>query len=417
MPATITVIGKDAAAVPPVDGTAYIQMINMPLTSLTKKIEAMALGIEVVGTMWGETDPLLFVTDEPFKGKRVVLDRDDLVVALTPPLVAGKPQVPSWLLAWTATADGPARASSLSVGALALYYGPPDFQTAHHFDTWLYPQRVNYIANPSFEALNNKYWASSGTFTRVYSDVDGFAGQFVGENIVVEANSFPIDRLGDIWTIQMLIKGTGRVAVGLVYWTEEYDRTHVDWGDELWELSPNAYTHIRVLRNCSEAVEGMLRLQVEEGTGITIDKVLCEPGPLTDWQYFDGDEQYGAKDDFSWYGVRGESYSLWYNNKRSVLSRIFAPQSYTGSTFTEQDSHGLVYNWVPAGTVVNQHIDVLRPDDLKTPPAVKTGVMPDDVADPIFGVPGGTLNVLTTVGARVHTAAADEEVEIAKVSP
>jgi hypothetical protein len=193
-----------------------------------------------------------------------------------------------------------------------------------------------------------------------------------------------------------------------VYWRASYEQTFVDWGAERWDLSPNTFLHIKVLRGAYEAVEAMLRIQVEGGTGITIDRVLAEPGPLLDWPYFDGDTQFGAKDDFSWYGVRGESYSLWYNNKRSIVSRLFAMPKYSGTVYTEQDDHGLAYNWVPAGTVVAQHVDVLRPNDLKAAPIVKTGIMPDDVADPIFGVPGGNANILTTEGSLVITPATEE---------
>ena len=266
----------------------------------------------------------------------------------------------------------------------------------------MYPQRVNYICNPSFEAINNKYWASNGTFQRVHSEVGGFAGKFTGGNLIIESNTFPIDKHMGIWTIQMVIKGTGRLTVGLVHWSEEYSATSADWGDELWELSDTGFTTIKVTRECPEAVEGMLRLQVEEGEGVTIDKVLCEPGPLLDWPYFDGDEQYGALSDYSWYGTRGESFSFWYNNRRSIVSRLYAPSATT--------TEGLAYNWVPAGTEIIQHLDVLRPNDLKTPALAKTGVMPDSFADPVFGVEGGTANVLTAAGITLFTTGGENVV-------
>ena len=239
------------------------------------------------------------------------------------------------------------------------------------------------------------------------------SGRFTGSNLVVESNTFPVpDNSGKVWSIQMLIKGTGRAAIGLVSWTDAYDATYVDWGRERWDLGVNSLIHLKTMRRASEAVEAMLRIEVEGSADITITRVLVEPGPLTDWRYFDGDEQYGAPDDFSWYGTPYESYSLWYNNKRSITSRLFAQPQYPGTVFTEQDDHGLAYNWVPAGTVVAHHLDVLRPYDLKTPPPEKTGVMPNTTTDPAFGVVPGTSNViapdgnliLTTDGEEVHTA-------------
>ena len=399
---------------------AYIRFEEFNLVGLTKKVEVMAIGIEVCNdsggdiSLWGETNPLILVSDEMFPNGRVTLDKDDTLTAIEDPaLTAGK----KWLLSWTHTTQGVSgledataeqRAASITIGDLAILIGPPDYQAAHHFDAWLYPQRVNYIANPSFEAVNNKYWATNGTFSRVPSMVGGYAGKFTGEQLVIESNTFPVDKNDGQWTVQMLIQGTGLLSVGLVSWDATYDTTSCDWGGERWELSQEILLHVKSVRQCFEAAEAMLIIRVE-GSGDTIlDQVLCEPGVLIDWPYFDGDSQYGAPDDFSWYGDRGESYSLWYNNRRSIISRLFLQPTYSGSVSTETTPYGLAYNWVAAGTVVAQHLDVLRPEDLKTPPLPKSVVMPDTLEDPIFGVPGGTANVLTTESTLVMTTYSDE---------
>ena len=393
---------------PSVSGlVVYTFFTSFSLAELQEKTEAVALGIEAVGALWGETDPLILVTDEPFP-TRLILDADDVITAYEAPEVNNL----RWLLSWNDNADGAIRVAGLTMGDIAVSIGPPDFQEAHHFDAWMYPQRVNYIANPSFEAVSNVYWGTSGTFARVDSDMGGFAGEFTGADVVVESNTFPIDKNDGIWTFQLLIKGDGLLSVGFVYWSERYDTTHVDWGEERIVLNPDTFTPVKVMRRSSEAVEGMLRLQVQGGAGVTIDRVLAEPGPLLDWPYFDGDEQYGADDDFSWYGTRGESYSLWYNNKRSIISRVFTKPTYTGTVYTEEDDHGLAYNWVPAGTVVDYHFDVLRPYDLKTPPVWKDGVLPDSATDPEFGVPIPD-NVLTTNYVVVLDSRDNEEVFIA----
>jgi hypothetical protein len=402
----------DTIAVNPevIETFEYTLFTEFPLLELDHKVGVMALGVEAVGTMWGETDPLILVTDLPFPNGRTVVAPDDVVTGYQDPKVGDQ----RWLLAWDLNADGALRVASLRMGDIAVSIGPPDYQSSHHFNAWLYPQRVNYIANPSFEAVTNQYWGTNGAFARVVSDIDAdeFAGQFTGADIVVESNTFPIDKNDGIWTTQLLIKGTGLLSLGLVFWSEAYDKTYVDWGEARYVLNPDTFTPIKAMRTCSEAVEGMLRLQVEGGTGITIDRVLAEPGPLIDWPYFDGDEQYGAQDDFSWYGVRGESFSLWYNNRRSVVSRIFTQPTYTGSVQTEETNHGLAYNWVPAGTIVDYHLDVLRPDDLKQPPIPKSGVMPTDATDPLFGVPWSD-NVLTSQYLVVLTAPGTDEVFIA----
>jgi hypothetical protein len=387
-----------------INSTAYTFFSAFLLNGLTAKVEVMAMGVEAVGSLWGETNPLIMVTTDPFPQGRNVLASDDQITAFEDPSVGGL----RWMFSWTDNPDGAIRVAGLTFGDIAVSLGPPDYQSSHHFDAWLYPQRVNYIANPSFERPDNVYWGTNVGFSRVPSDVGGFAGQFSGSDVVVESNVFPIDKNDGIWTTQLLVKGTGLLAVGFVFWNERYDATYVDWGPERWELTESGYLPIKVLRRCSEAVEGMLRLQVEGGGGITIDRVLMEPGPLLDWPYFDGDEQYGALDDFTWYGERGASYSLWYNNKRSIVSRAFTRPTHTGTVFTEENDSGLVYSWVPAGTVVDYHLDVLRPDDLKTPPLPKSGVLPDDTADPVFGVPGGHLNLLTASGELLFTSESEE---------
>ena len=74
LPVSITTTSK---------GTAQVDFSSFVLTGLTKKVEVMAMGVEVVGTFWGETNPLLFVTDEPFPNGRIVLDKnEDAILAV-----------------------------------------------------------------------------------------------------------------------------------------------------------------------------------------------------------------------------------------------------------------------------------------------------------------------------------------------
>jgi len=128
----------------------------------------------------------------------------------------------------------------------------------------------------------------------------------------------------------------------------------------------------------------MVRIEAQ-GVNLTIDKVLAEPGFLKDWLYFDGDERYGARDDFSWYGGatrRGASYSLWYNHRKAVTSRLFArtvdPNDPSANvTDEDMEEQGLVYRWVPAGITVVPHLDVLYAHDVQNPvPAKAAGVLP-----------------------------------------
>ena len=270
------------------------------------------------------------------------------------------------------------------------------------------------IANPSFEAPGEsatpnvpKFWSANGPITRVSGGAPGagaWAGQATGdgERTVMESNIFST-RMGDHsseqWTVQLMAKGVGKLKVGLVHWDADYRSTSVDWGvNETWDLADGSWTHVATHRRAPEAAVAMVRLELM-GDELTIDRVLAERGYLKDWLYFDGDERYGARDDFSWYGGsnrKGATYSLWYNHRKAVTGRLFArtvdpndpSQNVTDEDMEEQ---GLVYRWVPAGITVVPHMDVFYPFDPQNPlppkgdsylPYYDEDETPDGVLDP-----------------------------------
>ena len=318
---------------------------------------------------------LIFVTNTPFAGEMRVVQDGDGITASPDSNLAGASN--RWLFNWADKPDGGTEIITYSEGPLLLSLGPPDFEPAHTQHVWLYPQRANMIANPSFEKSSppTAYWTTNGTITRVPLvnppiSAGRFAGRFqYGSGIVVaESNLFPTNR-DEHWTIQFMAKGVGDCKVGFVWWDDDYDQTSVDWGTETWRLDPDVFVHISVCRSPVQTYQGMLRIECSSGD-MTIDQVLCERGFLKDWSYFDGDTDYGMRDDFTWYGgeVRqGGSYSLWYNHKRAVFGRMFAREVEDDELVTDEvvASHGTSYQWVPAGTNVTPHLDVLYPNDLK----------------------------------------------------
>ena len=275
---------------------------------------------------------------------------------------------------------------TITEGPLLLSLGPPDFEPSHTQHVWLYPQRANMIANPSFEKPSPPagYWASNGSITRIALvnppiSAGRFAGRFqYGGIVVAESNTFPTGR-EEYWTIQFMARGLGDMKVGFVYWDDDFDAVSVEWGEETWQLDPNTFIHISVIRFPVQTYQGMLRIEATGGD-LTIDQVLVEKGFLKDWPYFDGDTDYGARGDFSWYGgeVRqGGSYSLWYNHKAAVFGRMFARQIEDTTLITDEvmRAQGICYDWVPAGTIVTPHIDVLYPNDLQLVVPDKVGVL------------------------------------------
>lgn len=386
----------------------YIMINEFPLTGMDPA-EVVAVGFYYSGSVGGKTNPLIMVSNTPFPTKIVIKDGDS-ITALPDTTLTGSNR---WLLNWAVPGTG-ATTVNLSEGPLALAKGPPAFETSHTQHVWLYPERCNYIANPSFEAPGTNFWSTNGAITRV-ADPSPQGGAWAGYftfggfgAVIAESNKFLTDH-EEYWTIQLMAKGNGNLKVGLVYWRDEYDETMVDWGDETWPLSPDAYSHIAVCRMPVQTYEAMVRIECS-GTQMSLDRVLCEKGFLKDWMYFDGDTTYGARDDFSWYGGatrQGASYSLWYNNKNAIFGRLFHRNINVddATLVTDQDvilENGLVYRWVPAGINVTPHIDVLYPEDTQAPlPPKPAGVLAYKTDDTDLGGvinpwPSGTFSPIAT---------------------
>jgi hypothetical protein len=337
-----------------------------------------AAALVLVGSYGGTTNPIIYVTDDPFPAA-VILDPEDTLIARPISAVPGNRALFSWpIFVVGATQTAP------TGGSVAVLEAPPDYEMAYTQHAWLYPQRVNFVANPSFE-LGTNHWRTNRALTRVAASPTlpaapgggGWYGKFAGTGpVVAETNTFPlmtrVQQTGDLWTIQAMVRGTGKLRVGMIAWEPEFLDTLSDWGDdtEVWDLPPNGFLHVFAMRRSAESTTGLVRFECDGGE-MHIDNVLAEPDWLKDWQYFDGDSTYGARDDFTWYGGenrKGQSFSTWYNHKRAVTGRLFAWD--IGSedfiiTDEEVEAQGYVYKWVPAGVRVTPHLDVLHPGDIQ----------------------------------------------------
>ena len=346
----------------------YVMFSSFPFTGLAPNEAKAAVFLRA-------DDTIIFGTNTPFAGEmRIVKDGDAITASPDSTLVGASNR---WLFNWADAPQAGGTIVTISEGPLLLSLGPPDFEPAHTQHVWLYPQRANMIANPSFEKSSppTAYWSSNGTVTRVALvnppiSAGRFAGRFEygGGIVVAESNTFPTMR-EEYWTIQFMARGLGDMKVGFVYWDDDFEAVSVDWGNETWQLDPNTFIHISVCRFPVQTYQAMLRIEATGGD-LTIDQVLCEVGFLKDWPYFDGDTDFGMREDFTWYGgeVRqGGSYSLWYNHKRAVFGRMFAREVADDELVTDEvvAAQGISYGWVPAGTNVTPHMDVLYPHDLQ----------------------------------------------------
>lgn len=371
-------------------------------------------------------DPLVYYTYPHF------LDGNILNVPADPDVtVASVPQ--RWMLGWTGanTLADPLKvtANGMSVSLQSIPFSAAGAQTV-----WVLPQRVNYIANPSFERSNTDFWrvSENSTLDVVTSESDPIDGVSFGwlqsgkhamvayntevlsqsflskydpsRRIYVAANS--VSHYEEQYTFQAKVSGRGYLRVGLAGYFPDSDSYITDWGlkqdglNEEWELQPSGAMSISGLRNKIDSDINDARLVFEargyfEGETfvppvLVLDDVLLEPGALIDWPYFDGDSTYGMESiqgdadssDYSWYGnvpyadKQGASYSLWYNHKSVIAGRLFGRVVDDDALYTSTDeqSDGLVYQWAPAGAVFIPKFNVLTSLDPQIPPA------PDPIA-------------------------------------
>ena len=188
----------------------------------TSTVSAAALVLE--GTHGGTVDPIIYLTDTPFEGG-VVMHQDDALIARPVPALAGSRSLFGWPVYFIPPlpATPPTTVQPVE-GSVAVLLAPPTFEASYTQHAWLYPQRVNMIANPSFETNpGTNHWRTSGTIVHVAASPTvpsapgggAFYGKITGTApLVAESNLFPIHHnaaVRDQWTIQAMIRGTGKV--------------------------------------------------------------------------------------------------------------------------------------------------------------------------------------------------------------
>lgn len=400
----------------PIGRNVYVVFNNpldIPDTFPIARVRAVAFVYQ--GTLAGVTNPIMFVTNTPFGGIPQIFRNNDSIVARADTNANSN----KWWLGWaipSGTTIDPTE------GPLALLKGAPTFETSHTHHAWMYPQRVNLVANPSFE-YGITHWRTDGTLTQVSTPSPGGgyrAGHFTGTGrLVTESNYFPTQigrHIEPNWTIQAMIKGSGKVRIGLVSWPADFREPYTDWGDEgeIKDLGSGSFLHLYALRKIGDAEVAQVRIEVKGALDTTpvdmvLDNVCCEPDFLLGWPYFDGDTTYGGLDDFSWYpdtdGTvhKGKTFSLWYNHRRAVGGRLFAWSiAETDPTITDEEvaKQGYVYEWVPAGTRVRPHWDVLYAGDVHQPVSEVAGSPVTDIDDPWIPAdtepPSKPLNLVAT---------------------
>lgn len=266
---------------PPIDPASYLRWWPLLYTAPMPRINQGTEEVLVTATTYDavcrcEDEYVIFATDTPFRQKtKTVFRNGDGISGLLDILTNNR-----WLFGWSAS-NG--ILNSVAEGTTALYTGPPKFESSRLQHVWLFPQRVNYAANPSFEYSDGFWQSNKGSLTRV-SESGGYPSAhsgYVGAQIplsplpqfaptdrlyVRSSKFFPNERT---ITFQLMAKGHGTVRVGLETYSRDYMEHSADWGEgtdlvfQEWELSSEHYVQMKGIRTLPDTgYEASLLIEV-----------------------------------------------------------------------------------------------------------------------------------------------------------
>jgi len=157
------------------------------------------------------------------------------------------------------------------------------------------------------------------------------------------------------------VAGT-KINLALVALDVAYNTLTTQWarqvGDE-WKLY-STWQRIDCIFQPMDDVLAVVPHFEADGT-FDLDMVLLEDSWAIN-DYWDGDSLTGMPGDFTWQGQVAQSYSFYYTNRRITAARLFGEYKEGQVTLP-----ALISDWVPSGTTVYTHWDVLSEFDTKHP--------------------------------------------------
>jgi hypothetical protein len=329
----------------------------IPPGTTAKQVYVAAAVFYIVGTVGTTTNPWVLITSDPFQ---------DVVY---PGFVVTGPVDPTsgLVLRQFFTYTVAAGVATLTSAEIVRTPGSLAWQSAREEHVYLIPQRVNYVPNPSFEQVGNFGWRSDGAMTRLSGGVDNPANHYVyTAGTILESLPIPASALFR-FSAYVRSQGATKVNLGLVALDASYESMGIFWarasGNE-WPLSTAWTRYDGLFADSADDIVAMIP-HIEADGAFDCDLVLLENSAALH-DYFDGDSQTGITGDFSWQGgAAGEakSYSMYYTNRYVTATRLFS--EYIIGQITKVPA--LVYDWVPTGTTIMTHWDVLSQFDTQHP--------------------------------------------------
>lgn len=260
--------------------------------------------------------------------------------------------------------------SGFSVGYVLLRLSTPRWEGTHSHHMWIQPQRVNYIANPSFENSTTDWWrvgnlneGSETSLERVTGGVDTqrpYCGHVYsldsGNTLVLESNLFP--NTAGWFSVSFYASGTGSLKFGLVVNNVSYTSTTFVCSEYFELTGGSAASSFRkftgLIQSLPDSADCHFRIEFI-GDEFWIDNVLVDPN-AGQYDYFDGDSTESVTGDFQWMNESPDShYSVWYSNYRNSKARLVGAFDTVDGIYKP----GLVDAWSPTGASVSVHWDAV----------------------------------------------------------
>jgi len=295
--------------------------------------------------------------------------------------------------------------NKFSIGYVLLRLDIPEWEGAHSHHMWIQPQRINYIANPSFEKAGTSIagetllteietsittensadliteggtstpWWRAGSVsgvgeTFVYRSVGGvdteriYCGHVYGytedssNTLVLESNLFP--NTSGWFSVSFYASGTGSIRFGLVAHDVSYTLTTFICSESSTLTGGSSTSSFRkftgLFRALPDTADYHLRIEFS-GDEFWVDNVLVDPNP-GQYDYFDGNSTDSLAEDFQWMNDDSDAhFSMWYNNYRNSKARLVGAFDTTDGVYKP----GLVDLWSPTGASVSVHWDAVSP--------------------------------------------------------
>jgi hypothetical protein len=299
-------------------------------------------------------------------------------------------------------------------GYMLLYLSPPQWEPTHTQHIWVQPQRVNLIANPSFERTSGKYWRvgridGTATYTRSGATnnpagLGGVTRPYCGKveadsgtgDIVLESNLFPKT---NNWHSVSFFASNGDtsdryIKFGFVarYGPESLN-TYICSDAVLIPKNGTSNSGFREYRALIDVPDRVTDLQFRiefTGTTLWVDHVLVDPHE-GQYSYFDGNSKDGLDGDFRWMGGSGyenKHFSIWYNNYTNTRSRLMGAYDTKDAAYKP----GLLEDWAPTGSNIVAHWDAVT----STTPVGWVGDAFYPIVD-LYGTPISTIASTTSI--------------------